>query len=411
MDELVAGLRTLHAHPDFWGIVSIPIVAAIVTWGHVWMAIQMVFYPIEFLGYRPLWLGWQGIIPRKAEKMAGIVVDKTLTKLGTVGDFLNEMNPELIAAYVANAIERRIEEIVDEVMEERNRVFWQNLPRGVRRRVYDHIRSRLPDVMLEMMMEIMADVDNLVDIREMVVRQMAGDRALMVRMFQEVGHKEFKFIVDISFWIGLGFGFLQMILFYFVPAHWLLPAYAATLGLLTNWIALAMVFRPLHPVKVGPFRIQGVFLKRQDEVAEKFAELSANELLTIGRITREIITGKYSSRTRSIVKRRLMPILESPVTRATMQITLGTEGFAAMRDTVADKSADFALDPMEDERFNKDRAKVLQARLAEKIRALPTEEFQDMLRPAFQEDEWILLVLGAVTGLAAGTLQLLLGFS
>lgn len=410
MAELEAIFSEFYAHPDFWGIVSIPLVAAFVTWGHVWMAIQMVFYPIEFLGYRPLWLGWQGIIPRKAEKMAGIVVDKTLTKLGTVGDFLTEMNPELIAAYVANAIERRIEEIVDEVMEERNRVFWQNLPRGVRRRVYDHIRSRLPDVMLEMMMEIMADVDNLVDIRDMVVRQMAGDRALMVRMFQEVGHKEFKFIVDISFWIGLGFGFLQMILFYFIPAHWMLPAYAAALGLITNWIALAMVFRPLHPVKVGPFRVQGVFLKRQDEVAEKFAELSAYELLTIGRITREIITGKYSSRTRSIVKRRLMPILESPVTRATMQITLGTEGFAAMRDTVADKSADFALDPMEDERFNKDRAKVLQARLAEKIRALPTEEFQDMLRPAFQEDEWILLVLGAVTGLAAGTLQLLLGF-
>ena len=410
MEELAAFWQALYARPDFWGFVSIPIVAAVVTWGHVWMAIQMVFYPIHFIGYRPLWLGWQGIIPRKAEKMAGIVVDKTLAKLGSVGEFLNEMNPELIAAYVANAIERRIEEIVDEVMEEQNRVLWQNLPRLVRNRVYGHVREKLPDVMLELMMEIMADVDNLVDLRQMVVRQMAGDRALMVRMFREVGHKEFKFIIDVSFWIGLGFGFIQMGLFYFIPAHWLLPVYAATLGLITNWLALAMVFRPLHPVKVGPFRFQGVFLKRQNEVADKFAELSAHELLTIGQITREIITGKYSSRTKSIVKRRLMPILESPVARSTMQITLGTEAYAAMRTKVAEMSADFALDPMEDEKFNKDRARVLQVRLAEKIRALPTEEFQDMLRPAFQEDEWILLVLGAVTGLAAGTLQLLLGF-
>ena len=34
----------------------------------------------------------------------------------------------------------------------------------------------------------------------------------------------------------------------------------------------------------------------------------------------------------------------------------------------------------------------------------------DLLRPAFQEDEWILLVLGAVTGLIAGWLQLIVGF-
>ena len=410
MSDLAAAWQEFQAHPDFWGIISIPVVAAFVTWGHVWMAIKMVFYPIDFVGYRPLFLGWQGIIPRKAEKMAGIVVDKTLTKLGSVGDFLNEMNPELIAAYVANAIERRIEDIVDEVMEEHNKVLWQNLPRMVRNRVYDHVRDKLPEVMIELMMEIMADVDNLVDVREMVVRQMAGDRRLMVRMFQEVGSKEFKFIVDVSFWIGLVFGLLQMVLFWFVPAHWLLPAYAAALGWITNWLALAMVFRPLHPVKLGPFRLQGVFLKRQNEVAEKFAELSANELLTIGQITREIITGKHSSRTRGIVKRRIMPILESPVARATMQLTLGTESYAAMKRKVAEMSTDFALDPMEDAKFNRERAKVLQVRLAEKIRALPTEEFQDMLRPAFQEDEWILLVLGAVTGLAAGSLQLLLGF-
>ncbi len=38
-------------------------------------------------------------------------------------------------------------------------------------------------------------------------------------------------------------------------------------------------------------------------------------------------------------------------------------------------------------------------------------QFQDLLRPAFQEDEWIFLVLGAVTGLIAGSIQLTLGFA
>ena len=51
---------------------SIPIVAALVAWATNWVAVQMTFYPIEFFGVRPFF-GWQGIIPSKAEKMAGIL--------------------------------------------------------------------------------------------------------------------------------------------------------------------------------------------------------------------------------------------------------------------------------------------------------------------------------------------------
>jgi hypothetical protein len=41
---------------------------------------------------------------------------------------------------------------------------------------------------------------------------------------------------------------------------------------------------------------------------------------------------------------------------------------------------------------------------------LTPAEFQNLLRPAFQEDEWILIVLGGVTGALAGWLQLIFGF-
>lgn len=50
------------------------------------MAVQMTFYPLEFFGIRPFF-GWQGIIPSKVEKMAAIVVDKTLQKLGSLDEF------------------------------------------------------------------------------------------------------------------------------------------------------------------------------------------------------------------------------------------------------------------------------------------------------------------------------------
>mmetsp|Transcript_52588 Transcript_52588/g.112607 ORF Transcript_52588/g.112607 Transcript_52588/m.112607 type:complete len:257 (+) Transcript_52588:48-818(+) len=56
-------------------ILSIPIVSTIFTWCHIWLAVQMCFYPVEFfgcckIGNTGLGLGWQGIVPRKASKMA-----------------------------------------------------------------------------------------------------------------------------------------------------------------------------------------------------------------------------------------------------------------------------------------------------------------------------------------------------
>ena len=40
----------------------------------------------------------------------------------------------------------------------------------------------------------------------------------------------------------------------------------ALVGYVTNWIALKWIFEPLNPVSVGPFVLQGMFLKRQLEV-------------------------------------------------------------------------------------------------------------------------------------------------
>lgn len=49
---------------------------------------KMVFYPITFrfhLG--PLPVGWQGIVPRKAGRISGIITDNTLSKLGSLREF------------------------------------------------------------------------------------------------------------------------------------------------------------------------------------------------------------------------------------------------------------------------------------------------------------------------------------
>jgi len=56
---------------NWWLYASMPFVAAIIGYGTKIVAINMMFRPLEFFGIKP-YLGWQGIVPRKAAVMAGI---------------------------------------------------------------------------------------------------------------------------------------------------------------------------------------------------------------------------------------------------------------------------------------------------------------------------------------------------
>lgn len=421
MTQLALFWQELSARPDFWGFISIPLVAAIVTWLHVWWAMQMVFYPLEFIGLslprraggRALHLlGWQGIIPRKARKMSDIVFERVISRVGSVQDFMRQMEPEKVGQFVARSVESHIEEYTDAVMCERNSLLWENLPLRLRRRVYEHVRRHLPNVMDSLVQAIIGDIEELVDVKEMCGRQMEADKALVVRIFQEVGSEEIRFIVNASFWIGLAFGVVQMVLFWFLPWHGLLPLYAAVLGLLTNWLALSMVFRPVNPVKVGPFTLQGLFLRRQTEVADKFAALTSQEILTISRFMREVLNGERSGRARQLIRRHVSAMLDfSVLARTGAQLAIGPTGYADLKSTIVDMGTNMALAPLEtDKGFNRERAAALAHLFSSKMKSMTPREFQDLLRPAFQEDEWILLVLGALTGFAAGMVQLMLGF-
>jgi hypothetical protein len=46
-------------------------------------------------------LGWQGIVPRKAGKISGILVDQSLSKIGSLDEFFREMKPDEMAEFMS----------------------------------------------------------------------------------------------------------------------------------------------------------------------------------------------------------------------------------------------------------------------------------------------------------------------
>ena len=422
--------------PDFWAILSIVPVTAFVTWAHVWMALKMVFYPINFWGFHlgPLPVGWQGIVPRKAGRISGIITDNTLSKLGSLKEFLEAMEPEEMAKLIGDEIGYELEHLIDELMLERNAVLWENIPFSIKRRIYAQAQKQLPNVLRELVTELTFNVESLVDMREMVVRQMEGDRRLMVSMFLKVGQKEINFIWHISAAIGMFFGFFQMLVWFLVPWHWTVPFWAAIWGFLTKWIAIWMVFNPVepHPVRciklfrrtkdrkfpfivpvlphIGTYNLQGAFMQRQMEVSDVFASVVTQDLITLKSIMSEMMYGSRKDKTRRILKRHINTIMESPLVRTSLQVSIGMKEYAKLKTDMIDRSIEITMGPISNPVLNQSRADKIFHMFRDRIRALTPKEFQNLLRPAFQEDEWILIVLGGVTGFIAGLIHLFVAF-
>jgi uncharacterized membrane protein YheB (UPF0754 family) len=400
-------METLLSNPRFWQLASIPLTAAVIGWFTNWIAIRMTFHPLHFRGVRP-WFGWQGIIPRKADKMARIFVDSSMRRLGSVPELFEGMEPAVIARHVERVLAPRLVHYTDDVLTAAKGTTWQRAPASVRQRIYDIVRAELPRIVRETLADIGRHLENLLDFRHMVVTRLVQDPKLLNRLFLESGASEFRFLINSGFYFGFLFGLVQLGTWLLSPTAWQLPVYGLVVGWATNWVALNLVFRPLHPVRVGPWKVQGLFLKRQREVAAVWCRIVTREILTIHRFMASMVTGPHGDRTRETILRHLAPTVERALAAAgpLAQLALDPGDLERITKSFGRKAIEASADPLEDERFNEDRAAVIERMLRERMEELPPEEFQDLLRPCFKEDEWILIALGGALGFLAGVAQI-----
>ena len=390
---------------------SIPVVAAMVGWTTNWVAIKLTFYPVHFVGIRP-WFGWQGIIPMKARKMAGISVDNILSKLGSLTEVVQYMEPRRIAEHIVKVIEPQIESFTEEVMLRERRVLWENLPMTVKNQINDRVRREMPKLVDRLVDEIGDNVEDLLDLKEMIQDQLGEDKSLMNRIFLDCGEKEFRFIINSGVYFGFLFGIVQAAVWYFFPEWWILPLFGLIVGYATNWIALNLIFRPLYPVNVLGIKVQGIFLSRQKEVSDVYTELVTDEILTIRHLVNRLLTGPKSDRVHALIRKHIKLIVDESagIARLFVQSAMGPESYANIKEWVGDKAIAVSPEPFEDSAFVHDRGQLVREMMRDRMNELSAEEFQNMLRPAFQEDEMKLILAGAILGLGAGFAQLIFIF-
>ena len=188
--------------------------------------------------------------------------------------------------------------------------LWNDVPQQVRDAVHSRVQAQLPDIVHEVTDQIGTHIDQLLDVKLMVIRHIEAHPELGNRIFLEVGKRELRFIINFGFFFGLMLGIPLIFITHALPYWWVLPIGGVIIGYVTNWVALWMIFEPTEPKKIGPLKLHGLFLRRQPEVAEVYGEIIADDIVTAGNIGDELLNGRRSDRTRQMIEDAMRPAID-----------------------------------------------------------------------------------------------------
>ncbi|BDU08513.1 hypothetical protein GV791_15905 [Nocardia cyriacigeorgica] len=414
-------------------LLTIPLFTGVIGYITNWTGVLMLFRPIAFHGIhvpglRALYpflpkriqvlpllsydgrMGWQGIVPSRADKMASIAVDKGLSKLGSVADFYRELEPDALAEHLASIANDQIRDIVEEILRREHPQLWYNLPSQVREMVHDRVRAQLPDILRELTEELGANIDQLLDVKQMVIRYFQARPQLLNQLFQVLGAKELRFMQNFGFYFGAPMGAVLVAVLHLTgwPTLAVLPIGGVIIGWVVNWVGINMIFAPAEPKWWCPWR-QGLLIKRQPEITAGYAELVSGQVVTVANIGDELLNGPRSDRTMQMLEDTLRPAADRALgpARSAVKFVLGSREYDALQSTLTSEAMAIAPIAFADPDFNVRQGRQINDYIAKQMSALSPTDFVEMLRSAIKQDEWLLFVHGGVLGLFAGYAHIL----
>lgn len=394
------------------GILFMPVTYGFIGWLTNVVALKMMFYPLNFVGIFPPYLGWQGIVPRKATGLALKVVNILSEKLIKIDEFFQKIPTDKLAESYKPILREHIPTMMHKVLEAVPAQLKSQVAAN-EKKIVDKAIAESEQRLSEIIGHLKEDVGKVFSFKNMVLRNLTGERThLLVDLFQEIGSKEFKFIAASGIYFGALFGAVQMLIWYFYPGAWTLPVQGVIVGYVTNWLALVMIFRPMVERRYLFFKYQGLFHRRQQEVSDKFSTMFAEHVLNGRNILDEVLYRRISRIVVETMNDDIVRELSADGANAAA-IEEFERASAESRKEVAAELASRLSQASETMEKLINRSMNVKATIYARMKDLPGPDFESLLRSAFQEDEWILIAMGAVLGALVGMGQMfyMLAFS
>lgn len=191
-----------------------------------------------------------------------------------------------------------------------------------------------------------------------------------------------------------------------------LPFIAALVGWFTNYIAVKMLFHPKKPVNVlGIYKLQGIFPKNQQNVANKIGKMVAEELLSSQDLKDRIITPENIESIVQVIENKIddffsvkvpkrYPTLSRLILSEKRKAKIVQELMEEVHSSVPEVLDGYFGDI--EQRFNVEEI------IREKVNNLPSEQLESLMMNLLEKEFKFIEYIGAVIGFIIGWIQVLM---
>lgn len=191
---------------------------------------------------------------------------------------------------------------------------------------------------------------------------------------------------------------------------YLLPILAALIGWITNYLAIKMLFHPHQPKKILGLTFQGVFPKRQAQIAEKLGDLVANELFSMKDVAQKIEDLSTQPEALEEVGKRIEQTIRGKLISAfpMLSMFLSDEMIEKVTSLFKGELEDFLRVSAQELAAKMEKSVDIQALVREKVQAFSSNKIEELLLGFMEQEFRFIEKIGAVLGFVIGCIQVFL---
>lgn len=385
---------------------SMPFIAAFVGWSTKIVAMEMLYRPIEYRGIGPF--GWQGLVPRRAGKVAATTIDLLTANLLKPEELLANIDPDEAVEALRGPLTTAIAEVTREIAEQLRPGLWDSLPEAGRRAIQGRVVKQAPRIVERILAEMRADLSRYVDVQFLAVTTLIRNKDKLNKLMRSLSTDAMAFVRRSGIIFGFGIGLVQMVAWGLFHNPWIMPAFGFGVGFVSDYIALNMLFRPIEEKKYfGLVTFQGLLHAQRETITEDYAKILADDLFSAENLFEGVLNGPGADKLYSLIAREVHAAIDAQSGIATplVAMAVGSERYRAMKHTAAALITERLPSTLADAQDYAMSAINLERTIVEKMGQLTNEEYESILRPVFKDDEPLMIAVGAVLGGLVGELQ------
>jgi len=393
--------------PWYGLLILFPLFCALIGWFTNKIAVKMIFYPIEPV--QTMGLRFQGVLPKHNAHFSREMALVVSTDFMTTSEMVERLDIEELKETVRPIIDRVFAEVVEDLKDSltgpQQAMMSNSVIEAARAQVEKELEKELPSYMEQ----VGKKADQMVDLTEFVTRKLIEPGpAKVVELISHLGRKELKFIEYYGGIFGFLIGLVQFGVINIFPIRFSLIIVGVLVGAVTNYLAIKMLFYPRQPKRILLLSVQGLFPKRQQEIATEIAQAAADEFI----VTDEIFKLLAHHLLPAKADRAALDKVEAafnhrfPPLKAMLDVMLQPEQMQELRQRLLLHYE--RLMPEVVGAVVKTAAQQLDmnAILKQKVSTLSKLRFEDIIRGLFKEEELYLVLYGALLGGLMGAVQL-----